>query len=396
MTCGQPVKAVDQKPESRDKRLNFMPRLKKVTLREIRLALLEPFTISSGTESERRIPLLEVEDEDGFVGWGECVAMGYPNYNAESIDTAWLALERWIIPEILAAEWDRPGEIYPLLQEKIRGHEMARASLEMAIWDLWAMRQGRSLSSVLGGVRDRVGTGISIGIQESPDRLVEKVAGHIAEGYRKIKVKIKPGFDLEYVRAVREAHGSKVSMMVDANNAYTLEDIDILKQLDEFDLLMIEQPLAWDDIVRHATLQRALRTPVCLDESITKLEQAQDMVALGSGRIINIKPGRVGGLASSIAIHDYCQRHNVPVWCGGMMESGIGRAHNVALASLPNFTLPGDISPSRRYWEQDIVTPEWEMDEEGMLNVPLEPGIGVEVNRNRVADLTVREVVFGR
>ena len=372
-----------------------MLRIKKVTLREIRLSLLEPFTISSGTETERRIPLLEVEDEDGFVGWGECVAMAYPNYNAESVDTAWLALTEWILPAVIDRPFDAPASIYSFLASRIRGHEMARASIEMAAWDLWAMRRNEPLSRVLGGVRSEVETGISIGIQPSPEKLVEKVAGYLAEGYRKIKIKIKPDADLAFVRAVREAHGAGIPLMVDANNAYTLDDLPTLKALDAFDLMMIEQPLAWDDLVRHATLQRALETPICLDESITKLERAQDMVSLGSGRIINIKPGRVGGLASSVAIHDYCMQENIPVWCGGMMESGIGRAHNIALASLPNFGLPGDLSPSRRYWQQDIVTPEWTMNERGRVAVPLDrPGIGVAVDRDRVDDLTVRHRIF--
>ena len=211
---------------------------------------MEPFTISSGTETERRIPILEVEGVDGFIGWGECVAMAYPNYNAESIDTCWLALTEWILPDVLSRSFAHPGEVYPYLRKKMRGHEMARASIEMALWDLWAMRQHTPLSRVLGGTRSEIATGISIGIQTSPGILADKVAGYLAEGYRKIKIKIKPGFDVPYVRAVREAHGPDVPIMVDANNAYTLDQIDTFKQLDAFDLMMIEQPLAWDDIIR--------------------------------------------------------------------------------------------------------------------------------------------------
>lgn len=364
--------------------------IRKIVIREIQLPLVEPFTISSGTESMRRILLVELEDRDGVTGWGECVAMTFPNYNAESIDTAWLALSEWIIPIIQQESLEKPADIYPLLQQRIRGHEMAKASVEMGAWALWAEKQGISLAKLLGGTRDRVATGISIGIQSSPAVLAEKVGRYIEEGYRKIKIKIKPGYDISYVAAVREAHGDEVSIMVDANNAYTLDDLDTLKQLDTFNLLMIEQPLAWDDIVQHARVQRALKTPVCLDESITKVERAQDMVTLGSGRIINIKPGRVGGFTASLAIHDFTQAHGIPVWCGGMLESGIGRAHNVALASLPNFSLPGDVSPSRRYWKKDIVSPEWEMTD-GMLTVPLDkPGLGVEIDRDRIEDLTVR------
>lgn len=362
----------------------------KISLREIQLPLVEPFTISSGTESMRRITLIEVEDVDGIVGWGECVAGVFPNYNAEAIDTAWIALKDWIFPLILGKSFQEPADIYPLLHHRIRGHEMARACVEMAAWDLWAHKKQVSLASLLGGTRDKVATGISIGIQDSPEVLVEKVGRYIAEGYKKIKVKIKPGYDIPYVEAVHAAHGDDISIMVDANNAYTLDDLTTLQKLDSFNLLMIEQPLAWDDVVQHAQVQKALKTPICLDESITKLERAQDMVALGSGRIINIKPGRVGGFTPSLQIHDYALKHDIPVWCGGMLESGIGRAHNVALASLPNFKLPGDISPSRRYWEQDIVKPEWIM-EDGMLTVPLDkPGIGVEIDEDRVEDLTVQ------
>lgn len=370
-----------------------MLNIQEVILREIQLPLVEPFTISSGTESIRRIALLEIRDRDGVTGWGECVAGAFPNYNAEAIDTAWLALKDWILPLTMGVDFDGPEAIYPALQNRIRGNEMARACVEMAAWDVWAHRHDKPLSQMLGGTRDRVATGISVGIQDSPQVLVDKVGGYIKQGYKKIKIKIKPGYDLPYVSAVREAYGDGVSIMVDANNAYTLEDIDTLKKLDTFNLLMIEQPLAWDDVVQHAKVQRELKTPICLDESITKVERAVDMVEMKSGRIINIKPGRVGGFTSSIAIHDYAQQHGIPVWCGGMLESGIGRAHNVALASLPNFTLPGDISPSRRYWEKDIVHPEWEM-EEGMLAVPLDkPGIGVEVDIDRIEDLTVRRHV---
>lgn len=369
-----------------------MLQIKRATLREIQLPLVEPFTISSGTESVRRIALIEIEDQEGFVGWGECVAGVFPNYNAEAIDTAWMALTDWILPLTVGISFDEPADIYPLLTGRIRGNEMAKASIEMAAWDLWAHRKSKSLSRLLGGTRDKVATGISVGIQDTPAILVEKVGRYIKEGYKKIKIKIKPGFDLPYVSAVREAYGASVSIMVDANNAYTLADMDTLKKLDALNLLMIEQPLAWDDVVQHAKVQRELNTPVCLDESITNIGRAKDMIELESGRIINIKPGRVGGFASSIAIHDYAQAHSIPVWCGGMLESGIGRAHNVALASLPNFTLPGDISPSRRYWAQDIVKPEWTM-EDGMLTVPVDkPGIGVEVDMDRIDNLTVRQI----
>jgi o-succinylbenzoate synthase len=267
----------------------------------------------------------------------------------------------------------------------------------MGLWALDAERRGISLAARLGGTRPRLEIGISLGIQSTPAALVDRAGRAFAEGYRKIKLKIEPGADVAYVRAVREALGPQAPLMADANNAYTLADTEHLLELDHFGLIMIEQPLAWDDLERHARLQRRLRTPLCLDESITSLERAEDMVALGSGRIINIKPGRVGGFGPSIAIHDFCAARGIPVWCGGMLESGVGRAYNVALASLPNFVLPGDISPSSRYWSEDVVTPEWTMTGDGLMAVPLErKGIGVAGNRERVARLTVREECLSR
>jgi O-succinylbenzoate synthase len=268
---------------------------------------------------------------------------------------------------------------------------MAKAAVEMGAWVLAAERAGVALARLLGGTREAIATGISLGIQRSPDALVEKAAAALALGYRKIKLKIEPGADVEYVAAVRAALGPDAPLMADANNAYTLADADHLARLDGLDLMMIEQPLAWDDLVRHAALQRRLRTPLCLDESITSVERAEDMLALGAGRVVNIKPGRVGGFGPSLAIHDVCRAAGVPVWCGGMLESGVGRAGNVALASLPNFTKPGDLSPSARYWARDVVTPEWTMSADGLVRVPLErPGLGVDLDLGRIDDLTVR------
>ena len=368
-----------------------MLQINKIIFREIQLPLKEPFQISSGTMSIRRFLLLELIDQNGITGWSECVADELPNYTPETIDTCWLAIKEWIAPRILGKNFNHPNEIHKVVDADIRGHDMAKAGIEMGAWELTAQIQGVPLSKLIGGTRDRIATGISLGIQDSPKILADKTQSCLAEGYNKIKIKIKPGKDIKFLSAVREALGMAAKIMADANNAYTLADIDILKQLDQFGLMMIEQPLAWDDIIRHATLQQQLKTPICLDESITNLEKAEDMVALGSGKIINIKPGRVGGFTSSIAIHDFCQENNIPVWCGGMLESGIGRAHNVALASLPNFVLPGDVSPSSRYWQQDIVKPEWTMDDNGMVTVPLDkPGMGVEVDMDRVDNLTVR------
>jgi o-succinylbenzoate synthase len=369
---------------------SVVPRIESIELREISLKLKEPFRISSGVESHRRILLVRMAGE-GAVGWGECVAGDLPNYSPETVDTAWLAIRQWLAPRLLGRGFAGPAEVQPVLERNIRGHQMAKAALEMAAWELAARAAGRSLAACLGGVRERVAVGISLGIQESPAALAAKAQSACERGYRKVKLKIEPGADLEYVRAVRQAVGREAPLMADANCAYTLADAEHLARLDEFDLLMIEQPLAADDLLRHAELQRRLRTPICLDESIGSAERAADMISLGSGRIVNIKPGRVGGFRQSIAIHDLCARHGVPVWCGGMLESGIGRGHNVALASLANFTLPGDLSPSDRYWEEDVVDPPWRMDAEGWMAVPRDrPGIGVEPALSRLAALTVR------
>jgi o-succinylbenzoate synthase len=368
-----------------------MLKLARIALREIRLPLKEPFRISSGVISERRICLLELTDTDGTTGWSECVAFEQPMYSAETIDTAWLAIREWLAPRVIERAFEHPSEVLAALSRNICGHNMAKAAVEMGCWDVAARQRNLSLSKMLGGTRDRVPTGISIGIQATPAALADRAKAAFDQGYGKIKVKIQPGADVEFVAAVRGALGPDVHLMADANSAYTLADAEHLARLDQFGLIMLEQPLGRDDLVRHATLQRRLTTPICLDESITGVDQAEDMIALGSGRIVNIKPGRVGGFASSKAIHDVCEQAGIPVWCGGMLESGIGRAHNVALASLPNFSLPGDLSPSARYWDRDIVQPEWTMDADGLVRVPLDgKGIGVTIDMDRIDGLTVR------
>jgi O-succinylbenzoate synthase len=367
----------------------------RIALREIHLALKEPFRISSGIESTRRILLLEIADRGGATVWAECVASALPNYTPETIDTAWLAIRQWLAPRLLGRSVAGPDAVHHLLAENIRGHNMAKASLEMGCWGLAAEMQGVPLTTLLGGTRDRVPTGISLGIQSAPERLVERALAAVAAGYRKIKLKIQPGQDLDYVRAVRHALGDDVEIMADANAAYTIADAPHLAALDEFHLIMLEQPLGADDLLQLAELQRRMQTPLCLDESITDLNRARAMIELGSGRIINIKPGRVGGFTASKAIHDLCQTAGIPVWCGGMLESGVGRAYNVALASLPNFSLPGDLSPSARYWARDVVSPEWTMDAEGMVGVPRDrPGIGVDVDAEFIESLTTRTEVF--
>jgi O-succinylbenzoate synthase len=365
-------------------------RLERVVLREIRLPLKEPFKISSGVVKDRRIMLLELQDSGGVRAWSECVAGEKPNYSPETIDTAWLAIREWLAPRLFGVALDGPADAHTRMEADVRGHRMAKAALEMGLWGLVAEKEGVSLAQLLGGTQERIPVGVSLGIQATPEALVERATAAAKAGYRKIKLKIEPGREIAFVAAVREALPD-AELMVDANNAYTLDDAGLLAQLDDFDLMMIEQPLESEDLVRHAELQRRLRTPLCLDESITSVNRLEDMLRLGSGRIVNIKPGRVGGFTSSIAIHDMARANDIPVWCGGMLESGVGRAYNVALASLPGFTLPGDLSPSSRYWERDVVTPEWTMDAEGMVTVPRDvPGLGVRVDEDRIDDLTVR------
>ncbi|MGH8311029.1 MAG: o-succinylbenzoate synthase, partial [Steroidobacteraceae bacterium] len=331
--------------------------LDRIVMREIRLPLKEPFRISSGVMTHRRIALLELHDTSGASVWSECVADDLPNYSPETIDTCWIAIEQWIAPRVLRRDFAGARDVHAVLERDFRGHNMAKAAVEMGLWGLEATTRGLALARLIGGVREAIDVGISLGIQQSPDALVSRAGAALAEGYRKVKIKIGPGKDVEYVGAARAALGPDAPLMADANNAYSLDDADHLARLDEFALMMIEQPLAWDDLVRHAELQRRLETPLCLDESITSIDRARDMVTLGAGKIVNIKPGRVGGFSPSIAIHDFCEASGVPVWCGGMLESGVGRAYNVALASLPNFRKPGDTSPSARYWAQDVVLP---------------------------------------
>lgn len=363
----------------------------RIGMREIQLPLRETFRISSGQVTNRRILLLELTDADGVTAWSECVAAERPNYSPETVDTAWLAIAEWLAPRALGVAFAGPEAVHPELDRDLRGHNMAKAAVEMGFWALAAERAEVSLAQLFGGTRERVATGISLGIEPNPAALAERARAAYEAGYRKIKCKIAPDADIEYLAAVRATLGPEAPVMADANSAYTLEDADHLARLDEFDLMMLEQPLAAGDLVRHAKLQERLRTPLCLDESITDLDRAEDMLELSSGRIINLKPARVGGLRQAKSIHDLCEARSVPLWCGGMLESGVGRAYNVALASLPGFSIPGDLSPSARYWERDVVRPEWRMDADGMVRVPRErPGLGIEVDLDRVDDLTVR------
>jgi O-succinylbenzoate synthase len=365
-------------------------KIERATLREIPLRLKEFFEISSGGSQDRRVLLLTLEG-DGLEGWSECVASNDPAYSYETTDTAWHILTDFILPNIVGRDVDGPEDILDPVSW-IRGHGMSKAAVEMAGWDMAARADGVSLSKKLGGIRDAVRVGVSVGIKPSDEALHEQVAGFIEDGYARVKIKIKPGRDVEMLAGLREAFPD-TDFMADANSAYTLDDIPRLRELDALDLMMIEQPLRYDDFLHHARLQERIETPVCLDESIKTVGDTELALELRSCRIINIKPGRVGGLGTSRRIHDMMQSAGLAVWCGGMLESGIGRAHNVALASLPGFTMPGDISASARYWHQDIVDPEFVV-ADGEMRVPTGPGIGVEVDVERIRGLTVREATF--
>jgi len=359
-----------------------------VTLQEIRMKLVAPFETSMERTEARRILLVQA-DVDGVPGWGECVAGESPYYSPETTDTAWLILRDFLWPLIKGKEFGSAGEVWDLLR-RVRGHNMAKASLEAAVWDAEAKQKGVPLSKLIGGVREEIASGVSVGIKESLDELAAAVQKELAAGYQRIKIKIKPGKDLELVRRLRQDF-PRIKLMVDANSAYTLNDWPLLKQLEGFYLMMIEQPLGWDDLYSHVELQKKLDTPICLDECIHTEEQARAAIELGACKIINIKMGRVGGHTMARRIHDLCQRHDIPVWCGGMLESGIGRAHNIALSTLPNFSLPGDAAASKRYWAEDIIDPEVVVSPHGTIRVPTGPGIGFEPRLDRIDKVTVRK-----
>lgn len=362
-------------------------RIESVTLREIHVPLVMRFETSFGATTERRILLVEVK-ADGVSGWGECVAGEVPYYSPETVETAWLILREFLWPELRAKEFRAASEVSDMLAHT-RGHNMAKAGLESAIWDAEAKQKNMPLWNLLGGTRQEIPCGVSIGIQPTAEQLLANVEKELAAGYQRIKIKIKPGRDVKLVEAVRK-RWPQIRLMADANSAYTLEDIAILKQLDPFTLMMIEQPLGWDDIFSHVQLQRELQTPICLDECIHDVDQARAAIEMKACGIINIKLGRVGGHACAKRMHDLCQAHSIPVWCGGMLESGIGRAHNIAMSSLPNFNLPGDVSASRRYWDEDIIEPEVEVTRRGTICVPTTPGIGYTPRMDRIESLTRR------
>ena len=362
-------------------------------LRLLKLPLVHFFETSFGRISDKHFLLIRA-DGDGVAGFGECVADQDPYYSAETNETAWHIITGFIAPRILGVDFAHPRDVFPAL-DAIRGHNMAKAAVEMAAWDLFARQRGEPLARVLGGTRERIASGVSIGIQDSLGELAAHVERELAAGYRRIKIKIKPGWDVDAVAMIRDRFGS-IPLMVDANAAYTIDAADHLTTLDAFDLMMIEQPLDEDDIADHARLQRRIATPICLDESITSVRIAEEAIAAGACQIINIKPGRVGGFRESIRLHDLCAANRIPVWHGGMLESGIGRAANIHLSSLSNFTLPGDVAASKRYFNPDLIEPPIEVAADGTIGVPLGPGLGVSIVESRVEQATLRRAVIDR
>jgi o-succinylbenzoate synthase len=368
-------------------------KIESIALREIRMRLKSPFETSFGTVQDRRIVLVEVVVE-GTSGWGEVTAGETPAYNAETTDTAWHVLSDFIVPNLIGKSIFTASDV-PALLSQIRGHEMAKSGVENALWDAEAQLRGLPLYKHLGGTTDEIASGVSLGIRENPEALVKRVEEELRSGYQRIKLKIKPGKDYEFVAAVRKEF-PKIQLSVDANSVYTLDDATHLKSLDEFDLLMMEQPLSWDDIHAHSKLQAQIKTAICLDECIYNTRHALTAIELKSCRIINVKLGRVSGHTEARLMQNACREHGVPVWCGGMLESGVGRAHNIAMSTLPGFSLPGDVSASQRYWSEDIIEPAVEVTPKGTIRVPKTPGLGYTVKRELVERLTVRRNVFSR
>ena len=366
-------------------------KISRVELREIQLPLVHFFETSFGRTTTRRIVLVRVE-ADGLTGWGEVTCGEDPFYSYETTETAWHILRDYLVPWSLGQNWagsrEAPTHFLP-----IRGHNMAKAALENALWDIEAQQAGMPLAKLIGGTREEIPCGVSLGIQDTVEELLDRIQIEREAGYQRIKLKIKPGWDVEVLERVR-AKFPQLPLMVDANSAYTLADLPRLKLLDQFFLMMIEQPLGWDDLLDHAKLQRELATPICLDESIHSAEDARQAIEIGACKIINIKLGRVGGFTAACRVHDVCHVHKIPVWCGGMLESGVGRAHNIALSTLAGFCLPGDVSASRRYWQEDIIDPEVTVSAQGTICVPQRPGLGYLPHLERIEKLTVRKELF--
>ena len=363
--------------------------IQSIELREIRLPLVHFFETSFGRTTERRIVLARVIDSDGAEGWGECTAGEGPFYSNEWTDTCWTTLHEFLAPMVLGKKFESASDAFALMRP-VRGHRMAKATIENACWDLEAKKLGVPLWRHLGGTRNEIACGVSIGIQNTPEILLEKIRKEVDAGYQRIKIKIKPGWDVGVVARVRKEF-PEIQLMGDANSAYTLADVPLFHELDRYNLMMLEQPLAHNDIFDHATLQREIQTPICLDESIRSPEIAVHAIELGSCKIINVKLGRVGGHSEAKRLEQFARERNITVWCGGMLESGIGRAHNIAMSTLAGFSLPGDVSASARYWEEDIIEPPVIVSSRGTITPPDAPGIGFSVNLPRLDALTVRK-----
>lgn len=365
--------------------------IKEIIIHQLQMKLSDPFTTSFGTFTDKEFLIIEAIDVENNHGFGESVAFSSPWYTEETVQTNLHIIEDFLIGILKESQIDHPDEVSALFAS-IKGNNMAKAAVECAIWDLYAKQKQVSLSQALGGKKQKIDVGISLGIEPTIKDLRNQIDFYLQQGYKRIKVKIKPGQDIDVLHKIRESYPT-VPLMADANSAYTLEDIDHLKKMDHLDLLMIEQPLAHDDIIDHAAIQAELNTPICLDESILSLADAKKAIQLGSCQIINIKVGRVGGLTEAKRIHDYCLEKGIAVWCGGMLEAGIGRAHNIALASLPQFILPGDIGGSSRYWKKDIILPEV-MVQNGVIDVPDQAGIGFTINHETFKKHTVDKKRF--
>jgi o-succinylbenzoate synthase len=367
--------------------------LRSIELIEINLPLVHFFETSFGRTYERRIILVRVEDGDGAEGWGEITCGETPSYSDEWTDSAWVTTEKILAPMVVGKEFNAASDVWNALK-KVRGHRMSKAGIETACWDLEAKRLGFPLWRHIGGIRNEIECGVSIGIQDSVEQLLGKIQTELDAGYRRIKIKIAPGWDYDVIKEVREKFGD-IRLMGDANSAYTLDDVDLFNRMDEFDLMMFEQPLAHDDMLDHAKLQAQIKTPICLDESIKSPEDARKAIELKAGRIINVKLGRVGGHAQAKKVEEVCRTAGIPIWCGGMLESGIGRAHNIAVSTLEGFTLPGDVSASKRYWHEDIIEPAVEVTRNGTIIAPENPGIGFEVRRDRINDIKKKRTLVG-
>ena len=366
-------------------------KIESITLHHISMPLVAPFETSFGRETDRECVLITLQAE-GLTGYGECVATRDPGYNYETTGTAWHILKDFVAPLLLGQDVIDASDFQKRV-EGIRGHHLAKAGVEMALWDLFGKRDGQSLRQMIGGIRDRVDVGVSIGIQSSPQALVQTVAFYLEQGYRRVKIKIKPGREVDETSAVRNAYPD-LRLQVDANSAYTLETADVLKAIDNLDLLLIEQPLFEDDIWDHRKLQAEFKTPICLDESVITPRHARYALEMEACRIINIKPARVGGLSQGIEIHNYCYERGVPVWCGGMLETGVGRASNLAIASLPGFILPGDISASDRYYQRDITNERFVLNPDSTIDVPTGPGLGISIDQAALKEFTLAETML--